>query len=199
MLRFSLLSLLGAVLLVSIGCAALASASDIWTKAITTATILALLVATVGALALPAGSRAFAAGSASCGWIYLLLVQGPWFEALKPELATTAALNQLVVMMHPDAIAASPYVSATRIATQQLTTTSTITIGSGMGPASGGIVYTTPTVVPAGAWAGANVAGNFQHIGQSLWTLLLACGGGMLARLFAGSRARTAPPVTQVT
>lgn len=187
MLRFSLLSLFGAVLVVSIGCGALVSASDAWTRVVVTATVVALLVATVGAFYLPVRSRAFAGGFALCGWDYLLVAQGPWFESLKPQLATTLALNHLAAVMHAnDGVNGIVVQPTTSIWTPQGIATTTINVTSGMMPAGGsGIVYATPTVFPTPV---INSHGNFQQIGQLLWTLLLAFGGGILAAVFANRK-----------
>src|SRR5262245_1390595 len=113
MLRFSLLTLLVAVLLISVACAAVASGSDLWAWIVVTATVLALLIATVGALYLPGKRRAFAGGFAICGWGYLLLVQGPWSASVTPRLLTTVALNHLQSALHKDDGSGQPSASQT--------------------------------------------------------------------------------------
>jgi hypothetical protein len=174
MFRYSLLTLFGAILVISVGCAALVSASDLWAQAVVTATVLALLIATVGAIYLPGRSwgtntRAFSGGFAIFGWAYLLLVQGPWFEGLKPQLATTVALNKLQRLMHEESDA-SPG--------QRFTYTSTLSANN--------VTLLTPSFVPT-------IAAPFHQIGQSLWAILLACVGGAVARAFGNRRL---PPET---
>lgn len=196
MFRFSLITLFGAVLVVSIGCGALASASDAWTRFIVSATVVALLIATVGAFYLPVRSRAFAGGFALCGWAYLLVAQGPWFESLKPQLATTVALNHLAAVMHPEGL--TIYAPGATVWTgfpPGNVSSTGFTITSATMPAGGsGIVYAAPTVFPAPY---SNTPGNFHQIGQSLWTLLLAFGGGILAAVFAARKSQPVAPSDQ--
>jgi hypothetical protein len=179
MFRYSLLTLFGAILVISVGCAALVSASDIWAQVVVTATVLALLIATVGAIYLPGRSRgtntrAFVGGFAIFGWAYLLLVQGPWFEGLKPQLATTVALNQLQGVMHEEVEAGLAISSGL---TYLLTN------------AQSGATFTTALPMVTGTGS-TNTIANFQQIGQSLWAILLACVGGVVARAFGNRRSR---------
>jgi hypothetical protein len=174
MLRFSLLSLLGAVLVISIGCAALASASENWARIVVTGTVMAILVATVGAFFLPAGSRAFAGGFAICGWAYLLVALGPWLESIKPQLATTLAVNYLQAALEKDD--ANVQVGVSPVLLSYAPSPSP----PGGAPAmaiSSNFIYSASAVLPSAAWS-------FNQIGHSLWAILLAFFGGILARFF---------------
>jgi hypothetical protein len=174
MFRFSLLTLFGAILVISVGCAALASASDAWAKAVVSATVLALLTSTVGAIYLPGQARAFAGGFAIFGWSYLLLVQGPWLESMKPQLVTTVALNKLQGVMHEDSGA---------MLGQAVTFTgggSSFVLNSVTGTVTANnVTVLSPTFVPT-----IPSSAQFHQIGQSLWAIILACVGGLLARAF---------------
>jgi hypothetical protein len=176
MFRFSLLTLLGAVLVVSIGFAALRGASEVWARIVVTGTIVALLTATLGAIYLPTASRAFCGGFALLGWAYMFLVFGPWLEAIKPQLATTLALNRLQAAM---AIEEVPQTSQT-IATSmvwQVNTGNLITV-----PGFNNGIYFTGGGAPVPA------ALSFHQIGQTLWAVVLAFCGGYVAMLFDSRR-----------
>lgn len=178
MFRFSLLTLFGAILVTSVGCAALVSASDAWAKVVVTATVLALLIATVGAIYLPNKWRAFAGGFAIFGSAYLLLTQGSWFESLRPQLATTVALKKLHGLMHEDSNAMSGQaINFTGSGASLVLDSVTGTISAN------NITAWTPT--PATTTA---PSANFHQIGQSLWAILLACVGGIVAKAFGNRR-----------
>ena len=76
-LRFTLISLTGFVLIVALGCAALSSASRAWAQAIFTLTILALMIAVLGAVLGRRADRAFWTGFALFGGTYILSVFTP--------------------------------------------------------------------------------------------------------------------------
>lgn len=179
MLRYSLITLLAAILLISLGCAALVSASELWVQVVVTATILALLVATIGAFYLPRTARAFAGGFAICGWVYLLLVQGPWLESLKPRLLTTLAVNRLQAIMHDDIGGGDPNGASVATALAWIARR----------PASADSANTALALTALGmSPAATSISSAFQQIGHLLWTILLACFGGVVARYFSGWR-----------
>src|SRR5262245_16204227 len=76
--RFSLLTLMGVVILFAVAFASLRSASKLWASIILTVTLGLLSVALLGAVFLIERKRAFCAGAAMTGWIYALLTFGPW-------------------------------------------------------------------------------------------------------------------------
>lgn len=163
MFRFSLVSLLVAVPLVGLGCAALVYATPVWARIVVTATLAALLAAGVGAFYLPDKSRAFAGGFAICGWGYLLLSQQPWLENMKGDLLTTAALNRVEPMLKDpkQPVADSPDMRFA-VAQEQIRR-----------------ALRAPGVVPDSS---------FDRIGHSLWAILLGCIGGGLASVFDARR-----------
>lgn len=176
MFRFSLFALLAVILVISLGCAALVNASDLWAEIVVTATILGLLVATIGAVFIPGRGRVFAGGFAIFGWAYLLLVQGPWLESLKPRLLTTVAVDRLEKVLQKDGqvVATAPstsMASGSWINLSNALPSRTITF------TSSGVAVFPPHP--------------FQQIGQCLWTVLLACLGGVLATWFDRRRQKT--------
>lgn len=177
MLRFSLFTLLAAILVISLGCAALVNASELWAEVVVTATVLGLLVATIRAIYLSERSRAFAGGFAIVGWAYLLLVQGPWLESVRPRLLTTVAVNRLQPLLDKDTVNndASVGLALAWLARQQNTA------------ATGSWNFPYPlTALRSSASPSSTSA--FEEIGQCLWTILLACLGGFIARWFGGRR-----------
>ncbi|MEX0713386.1 MAG: hypothetical protein WD278_13605 [Pirellulales bacterium] len=189
MTRFSLVSLLLAVPLVALGCAALVYATPVWARIVVTATLAALLAAGVGAFYLPDKSRVFAGGFAICGWGYLLLSQQPWLENMKGDLLTTAALNRLEPMLPKQAVADSPdarYFLGSRVVAPARQTD--------MLP---GVSYARYVELSRGRGRNISAMGlvsqsSFHEIGHSLWAILLGCIGGGLATVFDGRRKRKA-------
>jgi len=75
MLRFSLLALLGVVLVAAIGSAALANPTNTWRQVIVTGTVVILLTASSAAVVLRPGLQ-FSRGFAAAGWLYFVLAFG---------------------------------------------------------------------------------------------------------------------------
>jgi hypothetical protein len=86
MLRFSLLTLLGVVLVAGIGSAALANPTDTWRQVVVTGTVVILLVAILFTVSKRPVSR-FALGFAVTGWLYLVLT----FDYLSSQLGLSCA------------------------------------------------------------------------------------------------------------
>jgi hypothetical protein len=75
--QFSLITLAGIVAFAAVACCSLVYASSAWSASLYTAAIVFLAVATLAAVYRRGPQRAFWAGAAFCGWLYLLLVLGP--------------------------------------------------------------------------------------------------------------------------
>ena len=104
-LRFSLLSLMGAVLVAAVACAALRFASELWASAVLTATIGMLLVGVLGMVLRRGPARAFWFGFTLFGSSYLILVFAPWFyNNVRPQLLT----SKLLTYIHPKLQGTSP-------------------------------------------------------------------------------------------
>src|SRR5688572_18876962 len=98
-MRFSLLTLMAAVLIAAVGCAAIANPSQMSAMAVGTTAILLLLGAVVAAIYCRAAARAFWTGFAILGWGYVLLVWACFNElSVNREdhfLATAWVLDEL--------------------------------------------------------------------------------------------------------
>jgi len=77
-LRFSIASLLAAIVFCGISLAALRTPSALWASAVFTAVVGVLSAAILGAIASRGRSRLTRSGLALFGWIYLAIAFGPW-------------------------------------------------------------------------------------------------------------------------
>jgi hypothetical protein len=180
MLRFSLSALLTVVFLVALGCAALLYPNEIWRRVLVTLALGSLLFATVLAVVRRDRPPVFAVGFAITGWIYLLLVFNS-VVSIQDHLLTTQSIHWLRRMMHEeDPNANAGYVLLNSGPWQQFAFN------------SGGAqsIYTS-TLAPMLANS-PSIEPSFAVIGQSLWTLILACLGGFVACLVC--RRRATPP-----
>ena len=91
-LRFNIASLLGVILVLGVGFAALRESSELWESGVFTLTLAALLMSILLAVHRGESRRAFWIGFALCGWIYLGLSLVP---SIEPRLITTKALAYL--------------------------------------------------------------------------------------------------------
>jgi hypothetical protein len=185
MLRYSLAALLAAVVVVSVGCAAITHPTPLWSQIVFTATVVVLLAASVAAVV--GGPRPFAAGFAIFGWGYLLLATGPWSATARPHLLTETALARLEpLVIDPNAAYATGGMGGPSLA------------WSG-GLWSGGSTYLVAPNAPLTStinyltlpYAYAPTDGNpwLRQIGHTLWAILLGAAGGAGAR-FAAANAR---------
>jgi hypothetical protein len=95
-LRFSLATLVGVVILLGIGLAALRSASDVWAAGVFTGTLLFLFVSVLGVTFTRGRRRVFWGGFAIFGWGYSILALGPQFaDLIGPHLLTSKMLMAL--------------------------------------------------------------------------------------------------------
>jgi len=78
--RFSIAGLMGMVLVVAVGVAALRSGSEDWAGIVSALTLGLLGVALLGVLFRQGPRRAFWSGFALFGWGYLALTMAPWFS-----------------------------------------------------------------------------------------------------------------------
>ncbi len=75
--QFSLRALAGIVAFAAVACCSLIYASQVWSSMLFTAAVVLLIFALVATIYHRGSARAFWAGSAISGWIYLLLALGP--------------------------------------------------------------------------------------------------------------------------
>src|SRR5271155_1533513 len=91
-IRFNIASLLGVILVLGVGFAALRESSDLWESGVFTLTLAALLISILLAIYRTESRRAFWIGFALFGWIYLGLSLVPPIES---RLITTKTLAYL--------------------------------------------------------------------------------------------------------
>jgi hypothetical protein len=100
-LRFSIRAVMGLVLIVAVGVAALRYPTDLVASLVLSATVLLVGVAILGAIFRRGAPRAFYAGAALFGLGYLVLAFGPWCEtAVRPKLVTTRLLDAAFPRVH---------------------------------------------------------------------------------------------------
>jgi hypothetical protein len=174
MRRFSIATLIVVVLLCGVAVAALKQASDVWVGVLLAITLLLLGIALLGALQRKGASRAFWQGFAIFGWGYLVLTMGPWFrEQVGARLVTFQLLDYLHAKAHADDLQAGDFEVIAR---------------KTMTPKSGTSVVIWERVSSARislalALSGSNLD-QFHRIGDCLFALLCAFGGGFVGRWF---------------
>ncbi len=118
MLRFSLLTLLGVVLVAAVGSAALANPTDTWRSVFVTLTLVVLFSFTTLA-ALNRSRRSFALGFVMAGWLYFVLTFNSTFKDIRPTLLTDRIVDWSAGLLHEDiretkvAMPADPFSSST--------------------------------------------------------------------------------------
>jgi len=162
MLRFSLLALLGVVLVAAIGSAALANPTDIWRQVVVTGAVVALLVATRVALA-KHPPLSFALGFAVTGWIYLVVTFSGIF-GVREHFLTERVSGWLHERIHHESSAQPSLVAPPVLRSGAVLPRKTDSPWCAPGP---------PTVLPNPS--------NFLAINRSLWTFILATIGGLFA------------------
>ncbi|MBI3463731.1 MAG: hypothetical protein HY000_11845 [Planctomycetes bacterium] len=176
--RFSLRGLLVAVAFIAFACAAVRFATDFWADAMFTLMMTVLLAAVLGIVFRRGEQRAHWIGFCVFGWGYLALVFGPWFQVIiVPRLLTSHCL----LYLHPKL--------------QQW-------LGPGWCDSSHAIIYPvaftseglplyagdTGKVIRNNLIMASPPISNFETIGHSLFTLLFAAVGSLVASWFYRSR-----------
>ena len=171
--RFSLMGLIGAVAFAAFACAALRYASELWASAALSVTVAVLLGAILGLLLARQESRAFWPGTVVFGWGYMLLVLGP-------GLATTVGPNlltsRLLTWLHPRlVVATNPGPGVPSV------------VSSSSGSSSGG-EYSLSYQMQVMRMSAGSALEHFLLVGHSLLAILIALGGGVLARMIDAGR-----------
>jgi hypothetical protein len=191
--RFTIAGLMGLVVVVAVGVAALRFASETWAGVLLMLT-LGVLGAAVLALHERAGvSRAWWRGFALFGWGYVVLALGPWAsEAIAPHLPTTIGLDALNAKLHPGgpvqelSLDYSSPISST-VTTPPSTGSSTIVVDPRMGSSTIALdtaraANTSATTLYSRLVAANSTPEFFRRVGHCLWALLEACVGGLVGR-----------------
>jgi hypothetical protein len=169
MFRYSLAALLVVVLASGLGCAALVRATVVWQQAALMLTVLVLLFSLPAALFSHGRLRACAGGLATVGWLYFLLAFVPAL-GLRERLLTQRAVDGLWNVFHPD----QADVRAVAFSAE----------GTLLLSKDADLVRLWDAKTGAFVSGGPSFAA-FADIGHALWTLLLACLGGIIARYLA--------------
>jgi hypothetical protein len=109
-IRISISGLMAVVLIVSIGVAALRSASEEWAALVTLVTLWLLTFAILGAIYRRGDRRAFWTGFALFGWGYMLWASGFWWAEndQRPQMFTTMFLERIYDGVRPADIGPQP-------------------------------------------------------------------------------------------
>jgi hypothetical protein len=181
--RFSIAALMGFVFVFGVGLAACRYPNKLWASLFYSITIGAMVIGSLGAVFHRGLPQKFWMGYAMCGWLYLLMNFGPWFESeVSPYLFTTAILD----LIYPRV--AAPEQTAMLEKNAQI-----IGLAGGFGgPIAPVDAWEQWTKIDSAAdrWVIANSfafdrSKPFQLIGHSLLALLFAYIGGLIARRFA--------------
>jgi hypothetical protein len=98
----SISSVMGLIALVGVSLAAFRSPSQLWASITLSASVSMLTISILLAIYRCGRVRAFWVGFATCGWVYLVLTLGPWFEyRIGPALTTTALLDFMYLRTAP--------------------------------------------------------------------------------------------------
>jgi hypothetical protein len=162
--RLTIGSLLGLVAVSGLWLASLRFATVWWTTAASTVTLALLLSAVLGAFLLRGGDRAFLAGFALFGWVYLLFVNWDWIGAQFGH-DLTGGLSDLAEVVIP------PVSQRTLIPAAN-------------GSRGAAAMLPNPGFLDS-AQTRALKVGNFVQIGRLMLSLLFALLGGLIARVLA--------------
>jgi hypothetical protein len=178
--RFSIAGLMGLVVVVAVGVAALRFASELWAGILLVLTLMVLGASVLAFHERSGARRAWWRGFALFGWGYVVLALGPWAsEAIAPKLPTTAGLDALYARMHPGGAEAG---QAQRLG--QVVLRDYIAVPPGMAFSPDG------KLVVSGAPPGP-APEPFRRVGHCLWALLVACVGGLVGRALHASGERS--------
>lgn len=201
MLRYSLTTLFLILVYVCIGSAALANATGIWPQVAVTISVTILLMFTLAAICWKERARYFALGFSITGWTYFLLIFTSVLN-VRSYLLTDTAVNLLFTAIHQDQPASNYQIVVQTVQTPNgMATTKMLRLPRNVTPPpaptatlpspspyyySARAAYTAPVTAPPTV-----DSVSFSNIGHSLWAVLLACIGGVVAQvLYARSKRR---------
>jgi hypothetical protein len=181
-IRFTIASLLIAVLFLAVGFAALREASELWSSSIFTLTLGALLISILLAIHRASTARAFWVGFALFGSGYLGLSLVPSIETRLITTKGLAYLDSKVPGRPPVVFSIRLSASSSLSVSQQIQAVAFSPSGNQVAGASSGVVrlWDAATGKLLQGWGGTTE--NFVNIGHSLIALLVAWLGGLLSR-----------------
>jgi len=181
-LRFSIASLLAAIVSCGVALAALHSASAPWASALFTVMVVVLSAAILGAMAARGRHRLTWAGLAIFGWIYLAIAFGPWpFNPDGPPPLLTVPLLDAI----QDAVVSdgkTPYLALDHERPNERQ----MAIRGNVGPTVGNLMPPPP---PGGYKQVSLVS--YRQVGHSLGAALFGLVGALLGR-FCAARSEAA-------
>jgi hypothetical protein len=185
--RFSIASLLGVVLFVAVGVAALRAADDAWDCGVLGQNLLALLTAVLLAVHRADRKRAFWLGFVLFGGVYEAASLIP---AIEGRLPTSKGLAFLDSKVPGRPVSLRVLVTGTGSALHASTVQGIAFSADGTlaGSDGGGVVRLWDTVTGRVLGGPGGSSENFQRIGHSLLALILAFAGGHLSRALQGRR-----------
>jgi hypothetical protein len=185
--RFTIANLLGLVLLLAVGFAALREATELWDSAVFSTTLGLLSASVLLAIHRADRRRAFWLGFALIGWIYLGASLIPPIES---RLLTTKALSMLDSQMPGrDATMKLVFKWSTSGNSNASQANAFSPDGRILPPARPGVIRLWNTATGTLLSGSGGTTENFVRIGHSIVALILAYLGGYLSRwLFARGR-----------
>jgi hypothetical protein len=176
--RFTIAGLMGLVVVVAVGVAALRFASEMWAGILLMLTLGVLGAAVLAFHERTGARRAWWRGFALFGWGYLTLVMGPWAaEAIAPHLPTTRGLEALYARMYPEREEVMLSRRFRELVYRKYLARANMTAGS---PAS--VALSPDGSVVLGTASADSSLESFRRVGHCLWALLVACVGGLVGR-----------------
>jgi MFS family permease len=175
-LRFSIASLLAAIIFCGVGLAALHSASALWASTLFTVVVIVFSAAILGAMASRGRHRLTWAGLAIFGWIYLAIAFGPWpFNPDGPApLLTVPLLDAIQDSVVSDG--KTPYLARDHERPNERE----MAIRGNVGPLVGNLMPPPP---PGGYKQVSLVS--YRQVGHTLGAALFGLIGALLGRFFA--------------
>jgi hypothetical protein len=183
MLRYSLRTMAVAVALIAIFCVLLLKANPWVASTSWTLLFMVLSLAAIAATLLPAHRRGFWTGFALAGWLYAIVGIGPLAAYPNGHLLTTATLHRAAVALPQPGPAEPPGPAGLNSAITsdvdfivQLANQPQVPLSS---------VWQKTLLLNQGGLPVTEYVQSFIHVGQSLWTLLLALLGGWFGAFIA--------------
>jgi len=190
-IRFTLLNLLGALLVASIGAAALAKPNAVWLSIVHSLLLLAVLAAAFSARFRPDPANAFGQGFLLTAAIYGAIMYMPWMTRFSQTLPTVYLTSLLAEKMHGINVDQP----GTQLALWNTSSSMNVTaFGSSLPqPTSGTVSWVATSPIQLWTTGGAGPNARFFQIAQALWTLLFGFGGGWAGAWMAARTATRAP------
>jgi hypothetical protein len=176
--RFTIAGLMGLVVVVAVGVAALRFASELWAGVLLMLTLAVLGAAVLAFHERTGARRAWCRGFALFGWGYLALAMGPWAsDTIAPRLPTTRGLDTFYARMHPGDGIGDHAVRIWELASGDFT----VAVSTDAAPPSS-VAFRPDGRGLGNASRSIPTRDSFHRVGLCLWALLVAGVGGVVGR-----------------